>query len=150
MVSIMIKNICVDSNIVVKLITHEEDSDLAERLYSSVGKLFVSPVFARYEIFSVLRKKIWKGEIKEEAKAKQATNYLKQLKINYILEEPSDIEDAYDLAKGMNLPVIYDCLYLVLAKKLNIPFVTEDKKFLAKAKKVYSQAFSLKEVVGKI
>jgi len=140
---------CLDANVILKLLVKEEDSNLAEMIYTSKNASFISSNFAKYEIFSTIRKKA----VRKEKNANEIRNALQdfdKLSVNFLSETDADIREAYDLAEKLDLPVIYDSLYLAKAIELNIPFVTADQKFLKLAKKVYKQAFSLKEVVGKL
>ncbi|MBU1088934.1 type II toxin-antitoxin system VapC family toxin [Patescibacteria group bacterium] len=141
------KKYCFDANIIIKLIIEEDYSDKAKHLFVQIikdEKTIISPSFAKVEIFSVLRKKIF---FKKLNQAKLAKNLLKlpKLKINYISENWKLLDLAMELAKKLKETVVYDCIYLALAQQQKAIFVTADKKFFNKAKTVYKPSLLLSQ-----
>ena len=57
---------------------------------------------------------------------------------------------AYDLSFELNQPTLYDTLYLALAILKSAPFISEDKKFINKAKKYYKNSYSIKQILALI
>ena len=145
----MIKQFCLDSNVIIKILIEEEETELAISLANNSSCVFISPLFAKIEVLSVIRNKEKRRQISKE-KTDEIVSVFKAAKIDFIREDNELIEESFAMARKLKLPVIYDCIYLTLAKKMNVPFVSADRKFLKYAKKVYPASFSLKEAVKKI
>ena len=101
--------VCIDSSIIVKLLTWEEGSEKARILVEKIiarGQKILMPDFAITEIGSVLRKKTRSKEI---------------------------TEIAWNISVEENLPTLYDATFLAVAKmnsdEYNIcEFWTADKR----------------------
>jgi predicted nucleic acid-binding protein len=135
-----------DTSVVLKFIIKEKDSFQAVLLFEKIFEdkpLLLAPFLLKTELISVVRKKEKLEEItsKQAGKARELF-YL--LDINYVNENKEILEDAYKLSKELYLTVIYDCLYLALAKNKNALFITADKKFYKKAKAEYKRIKLLK------
>ena len=138
-------SVCVDANIILKLLVNEESSEKAHSTIENLiqeGKTIILPSFAKIEVFSVIRRKEKEKELSSQ-KAKLALNYFQKLNFYFINENFSLLKLAYSFSKKLSLKNIYDCVYLALAKTTNSPFLTADKIFLKKAKKVYKHCLSL-------
>jgi len=140
---------CLDASIIIKLLTREKDSDEAAALFSQLlgknSEIF-EPVFLKVEVYSTLRKKSYLGELSSR-KVKTALNFFEKLPLDYVVEDKKMLDESLKLAEQLSMPVIYDCLYLALAKFKQAVFVTADEKFLKKAKMIYQNSLSLSEAV---
>lgn len=136
--------ICLDSSIVAKLAVKESDSPKAIFLYHQIiqqGTDIFSPDFLKVEIYSIIRKKSRFKRISSK-QAQTALANFNQLSIKYF-DFNFLLVPAYRLAQKLNLPVVYDCLFLALAMEQKIPLVTADLQFLKKAKVVHKNSYSL-------
>lgn len=145
-------DVCLDASVIVKLLTRESDSqkaaDLFGRLIEEKAKIF-EPNFLKIEVYSTLRKKAYLKELSIK-KVRDSLKYFQELSCQYRDEEKSLLDQTLKLSEKLTMPVIYDCLYLALAKKEKAVFISADKKFISKAKKVYQKSFSLAEVNSSI
>lgn len=131
--------ICLDTSFIVKLLTKEEASETAEQFFTQWiqdERLLITPFFARYEIWSTLRKKNFRGHLTNK-ELENTLQDLSVLKVNFI-PDITLLPRALQLATQLNLSVIYDCLFLVLAEKENGILWTCDKKFYLNAKNKYA------------
>lgn len=149
MVNKLFSRVCLDASLVIKLLTKEKDSNRTALLFEDFftqNTLIIEPNFLKIEAYSVLRKKAYLGKISER-QAKLALFLFERLDFNYINEDEKLLISSYQLAKKLNQPVIYDCLYLALAKQEKATFVTADLRFLKNAASVYLNSFSLKTLM---
>lgn len=117
----------VDSSVAVKWYVAEQDSDLAATL---LGVELAAPELIRAEVANALWKKVRKGEARQE----QVTPALPHLAASVILL-PSDMlaEQALEVAFHLGHPV-YDCFFLVLAKRLQVPLITSDARLYGRTR----------------
>lgn len=112
----MIDVLCLDANVLIKLLVQEEPLALtvaARGLYARVEQLtaiLVAPAFAWAEVGSTLRKKMRTGEL-TEAQARVRWDDLLALPIDY-LDMQSLRARAWEIAHEYNLPTLYDTAYL--------------------------------------
>lgn len=141
--------VCLDASIIVKLLTRELDSPATALLFSQLvqkdSKIF-EPAFLKIEVYSTLRKKSYLGELSCR-KIGVALKFFEELSLDYIAEDKKLLDNSLELAERLSIPVIYDCLYLALAKSKQAVFITADKKFSRKAKKIYPDSLTLSEAV---
>lgn len=110
--------VCLDSSILIKLLTWEEGSEAAAELMERIaasGQKVILPPFAWAEVGSVLRKKAGKKEI-SAAEAEEAWRMFRQLKIITYLESEKVSGAAWEIAGKENLPTLYDAAYLAVAE----------------------------------
>lgn len=139
--------VVLDASVIAKLLIKEEDSSKAAALFNYLyceEKLIAEPNFLKIEIYSLARKKLTFKEI-NQPQAKKALTLFKKLNFNYFQADPHLLDSSFKLAEKLDQPVIYDCLYLALAKIKKADFITADIKFLKKAKVIYSKSFGLSE-----
>lgn len=124
--------IVVDASVAVKWFILEADSDKATALLRS-GQKLMAPEIIRVEVAAALSRLFRTGQMPaptvqtlledwREALAQRAVS------LTAIL---ADFDMAVKLAMDLKHP-LQDCLYLALAKRLNAPFLTADKKFFEK------------------
>ncbi|MEW6276098.1 MAG: type II toxin-antitoxin system VapC family toxin [Bacillota bacterium] len=131
------KKVCVDASLVLKLVLNEPDSGVAEALFAcwqAEGKTFVVPAFCPAEVDSVLRRKTVVGRrggrlTPEQAEAAFEAAQAIPLKT---VAHPKLRRRAWELARELGLPVVYDSYYLAVAELNNCEFWTADEK-LARA-----------------
>lgn len=143
------KKFCLDSNVIIKFFVREKDSDKAAKLLEKIIRDKISviePSFCKAEIYSVLKKKAHLKELKK-SQVKMALSFFNKLKLDYILEDKKLLDFSYKLAEKLEEAVVYDCLYLALAKQEKAEFITADKRFFKKAKSVYREMFLLKDLL---
>ncbi len=145
-------SVCLDTSVIAKLFFKEKQSDLAFRLYGKLNRLdlrIIEPSFLQVEMCALIRKKeslVDPGQIK----AITISEDFFSLAFDYFSVEPFLLKSSMELAKLMNLRVIYDALFLSLAMANEAFFVTADRRFLAKAKKIYQRSYSMKQALAKL
>jgi predicted nucleic acid-binding protein len=129
----MNKCICLDSSVIIKILTWEEKSDKAVALFNRVlenNYNVLLPDFAWAEIGSVLRKKVRSGILKENEaftlwEAFANINNIQFIHYNEIWEKTWDISNREDL------PTLYDAAFLAVCEVYKInEFWTADLKLL--------------------
>jgi predicted nucleic acid-binding protein len=124
--------VCVDACLVVKLVTREPDSDLADTLFSTwydQGTRLIAPPFLPIEVDSVLRQK---AMLRRELTVEQARACFAaacQVPIEF-LSLPGQRDLAWSFAEELLLPHVYDTTYLALAKLCDCEFWTADQRLV--------------------
>ncbi|HHV17433.1 MAG TPA: type II toxin-antitoxin system VapC family toxin [Thermoanaerobacterales bacterium] len=127
--------VCIDSSIIVKLLTWEEGSEKARILVEKIiarGQKILMPDFAITEIGSVLRKKTRSKEITIK-ESEELWNIFLDLKLIRFISSKEITEIAWNISVEENLPTLYDATFLAVAKmnsdEYNIcEFWTADKR----------------------
>lgn len=143
------KKYCLDSSIFIKLLTKEYDSKHADRLMRYLVKrkaIFTEPNLLNIEVYSVLRRKTFQRQISNII-ANKALQLFNQLDTQIIYEDKKLLLSAFKLSQQLTQPVIYDSIYLAIAKQSKASFITADKKFLTKAKTKYQKSFLLRDFI---
>lgn len=121
--------VCIDANLALKLIFHEQDSDLARRLWKKWNEQdtrVIAPILWGYEVTSVIRNRVYRSKLSAELGA-EAYTLLHRLPIE--LMQPAGLHRrAWELACHFNRPAAYDAHYLALAEMAGCPFWTADKR----------------------
>lgn len=123
--------VCVDANMVVKLVVEEVYSPEARALWRGwiqTGLDIAAPPLLRYEVTSVLRKHVVRN-LRTTAESRQALEQALAFEINY-LEPPNFHQRAFELAERLNRPATYDSHYLALAEYLGCEFWTADERLV--------------------
>jgi len=122
-------SVCVDANIVLKLVLPEEDSHLAMALWrhwKSQGIAVVVPGLYLYEGPSIVRKWVHRGWLTKEEGEEAYRNFLAQ---PVEIVEPEGLWGlAWEYARRFNQPQVYDSMYLALADLLGCEFWTADER----------------------
>ena len=123
--------ICVDANIVIKLVVEEAYSDQARtlwRAWQNEDYQILAPPLLKYEITSVLRKYVSRG-LRTLRESRQALQLALAFNIQYL--EPVDFHlRAFELADRLGRPAAYDTHYLALAEHLGCEFWTADERLV--------------------
>ena len=128
--------VCVDAGLVIKLVTPEEDSHLAELLFcqwKQDGTNMIAPVFAPAEVDSVLRKKVVRGLILQKV-ANEAFRLACELPIE-IDNTTTCRKRAWEIAERFQFATVYDAIYLALAEAKGCEFWTADQTLYDQIKK---------------
>lgn len=123
-------HVCLDANIIIKLLLFEADSSLAESLWSACldrTVMTVAPLILPFEILSVIRRRVHRGLL-SPAKAEAARTLALELPITYV-HDVRLLARAYELATEFNQPTIYDASYLAVAETFACDFWTADEPF---------------------
>lgn len=124
------KTVCVDAGLVIKLVSSEPDSPLADALFTiwrEEGARMVAPPFFIAEVDSVLRQKVvLRGEL-SEVQADICFAAACRVPVEP-LSVPGQRERAWALSKDFGMPHVYDATYLALAELLGCDFWTADGK----------------------
>jgi len=132
-----VNKVCIDASLVLKLVLNEPDSGVAEALFAywqAEGYTFIAPAFCPAEVDTVLRRKTVVGRQGERLAPEQAqAAFEAALAIPLkIITHPKLRRRAWELARELGLPVVYDSYYLAVAELNNCEFWTADEK-LARA-----------------
>ena len=133
--------IVVDASVASKWFLREVDTPLATTLLEQPTPL-IAPALVRLEVFSAISKAVRTERISRllaEQYCKAWTDCLTQGAVGLIPDE-TDIIEAVHLSLEM-LHSVQDCLYLVVAKRLQVPLASLDKKLSQKA-----QAYGIKTI----
>src|SRR3989442_2159950 len=140
----MSSQVCVDSNLVVKLIIVEEGSETARRLWQEwrVGGVEkVAAALVWYELTSILRNRSQRGSIHDD-EAGIAIDTLLNLPIS-VISSPHLHRAGWQIATKLNRPNAYDSHYLAVAEALDCPFWTADERFYNVAKDMFPRVHLL-------
>ena len=130
----MVKAICLDASILVKLATAEPGAEMASQLVKDAlqnGIRMVAPFFYMAEVLSVLRRQVQRGLLVPGA-ADDALDALFSLQV----EEVSGVEmyrRAWEIAGALEMPTVYDAVYLAVAELRNATFWTADETLYRRA-----------------
>jgi predicted nucleic acid-binding protein len=121
----------IDASVAVKWVLPEPDSAAAVAIRITDEDL-VAPSIAWAEIGNA----IWKAVRRRDLAARDAAETLRVAMAHYAYLVPLDecAERAIELAVNLPHP-IYDCFYLALAERDNVPLVTADEAMFAAARK---------------
>lgn len=113
----------IDTSVVVKWYAAEEDSLIARQL---VGADLVAPDLILVELGHAL----WKKHRLEQLVADQAHAGLRHLQETVALLPSASLitialQRAFELSHA-----VYDCIFLVLAERLQLPLITSDQKLV--------------------
>ena len=124
----MLLKVCVDASLAIKLVVRESFSDRALALWQNWIENDVEcivPPFFPFEVASVIRNKYVRKQLTAE-EAERAFNTF--TKLNFTILMPGAlVKEAWDMAKELGLPTLYDTAYLALAKLCNCEFWTADE-----------------------
>lgn len=131
--------VCVDASLVLKLVLREPDSELAEALFArwqADRVRLIAPAFCPVEVDSVIRRKSSTGDPARRLSPEQAELAFQAVQMVplRVVEEPLQRRRAWELAKLLELPVVYDSHYLALAELRGCEFWTADEKLYRTAK----------------
>ena len=129
--------VSIDASFLLKLFLPEEKSEKAEEIWKDWIKDSVeifAPTLIIFEVSSVLRNKVYRGSIDAET----GTNIINQLKgLDILLVYTDDILDiAWEIGDILKSSTLYDCFYIALARFLDIPLWTADKRLYDSAKNI--------------
>jgi predicted nucleic acid-binding protein len=125
----------IDTSVALKWYVRESDSAIAKPL---LGLELAAPDIILVELANALWKKVRKGEVESPQANEALAHFAQTVKL-----VPSSIlvDQALCLAVELLHPV-YDCLFIVLSRELEVPLITSDKRLCRRA-----QAFGLGEIV---
>lgn len=130
------RGVVIDASVILKLLLPEEQSETVRSLWTrwiEQEAEIVAPFLLAYEVISVLRNKVFRGELPPEAGEAAFSAFRSQ---DISLLHPDGIEEkAWGLAKQWNLPTSYDAVYLALAELMKYDLWTADRRFAASLRK---------------
>lgn len=123
--------VCLDANILLKLVLNEPDSHLVDELWRSWldrGVYPAAPYLFPFEITVVIRKLVFQRKLDAESGLKALR---KALAFDVqLLTFPGIHEQAWFLASRFNQPATYETFYLALAERLGCEFWTADHRLV--------------------
>ena len=130
----MARAICLDASVLVKLYLPEPGSESAENLVTRAlaqGVDLLGPTLLLAEVLSVLRQNIQRARITRTQSDVAATSLL-ALPIELV--DGVDVHRrAWQIASDLNLPVIYDAMYLAVSELRQAQLWTADRVLFQKA-----------------
>jgi predicted nucleic acid-binding protein len=123
------KFVILDACVAVKWYVRENDSERAQQLIDE-GLLFLVPDIFFSEVANALRKHCQEDRQLDAASVRLAVDDLLVIGIEPVSSTVL-LPRATEIALALAHP-IYDCLYLALAERWSIPFVTADERFCQK------------------
>ncbi len=115
----------IDASVIVKWFVPETHAESALRL-KPAGAHLHAPTFVTLEVGNVLLKKRHRGELTDRD-AEDIWQAFRLAPVRRHADNPLVLA-AFDLAH-LTRQTLYDSLYLALALKLDVPFLTADRKF---------------------
>lgn len=120
----------VDASVAAKWLAPEPDSPLAEALLDDE---LIMPDLLFAEVGNILWKKQLRGEM-DAAAVQVGARWLLQVPMQ-VHDSASLLSDALALALQLQHPA-YDCFYLALAQRADVPLVTADRRLHARCQAV--------------
>jgi predicted nucleic acid-binding protein len=123
--------ICVDANVVIRLVTGGEHSERIASLWSEWredGRAIAAPTLLYYEVSNALRRYVAVGEL-ADAEAREALDAALELGV-IVLGDADLHRQALEIAKRFQLKAAYDAHYLALAERLGAEFWTTDARLI--------------------
>lgn len=121
--------VVIDASVALKLFLFEKHAPAVREQWTrwvAQDTEIVAPFLLAYEVLSVLRGKVFRGELPAEAGEAATSAFLGQ---GIMLLHPDGVEQqAWALAARLNLPTIYDAVYLALAELLEYDLWTADRR----------------------
>lgn len=119
----------VDASVAVKWLIEEDGSHHALRILEQAT--LAAPDLLLSECANTLWKAARRGVLSPD-QAVEAAVSLSRLNVEWISAHPCTA-DATQLAISLNHPA-YDCLYLAIAQRLGLPFVTADARLVTRVR----------------
>lgn len=126
--------LCLDASVLVKLYLPEPGSEDATRLLEWAldhDADLLGPAFVLAEVLSVLRKHAHRGVVLPK-QAEAALESLLVLPIRQV-DGREVYERAWRIAGELDLPVIYDAVYLAVSELNGVTFWTADRELFERA-----------------
>ena len=127
-------NFVLDTSVLIKWFSNEEDTDIAVELrdnYVKGNANITCPDLVVYELINALRY----NKALTEKDVKDSINSLLSIGINIIVPTRQVVESAIAIAFQHEITV-YDAYFVALAKELNFTYITADEKLYSKIKKL--------------
>src|SRR5579864_911112 len=124
------REVCVDAGLVVKTVLPEPDSELADALFrqwAAEATQLIAPAFFEAEVDSILRQKTVLRKALTSEQAELAFARAESLSIR-LLSLPGQRQRAWQIARELALPTVYDATYLALADLRGCEFWTADER----------------------
>ncbi len=143
----MTESVVVDSNIVVKWLILEGDSDLADELqtqWDDQGIELLAPSLLFFELTNVLHKYVRRGAL-SDLSAIELLDRMRAFEIT-LVHDISLHRRALQLARELGQGAAYDSHYLALAEHVGCEFWTADRRFYRAASPRFDRVRWLGEV----
>jgi predicted nucleic acid-binding protein len=127
------KQVCLDANIWIKILTEEPDTGQAQDLVVQLFKertQIIAPSIMKMEVGSILRKK-WSRNLLTQENLNELWGKFLSLPIVYI-EQKQTFEMAWSIAEKNRMVHLYDAVYLAISE--GITFWTADERLVNSVK----------------
>ena len=133
----MAEFVCLDASVYLKLYLPEPGSMAAERLLDGVldhGQRLIGPAFLPAEVLSVVRRCVHQG-VMTPGQAEVVLGSFLSLPIESV-DGREVYERAWRIAADLDLPVLYDAVYLAVAALRGALFWTADQALQTRAQEL--------------
>lgn len=133
----MIREVCLDANILVACLTPEPQQAACLRLMDYLYTeqiVLMAPALIVFEVSSSLQRKFLGREVTKKT-YQQALNLFFELPL-FLQWQDHLLKKAAEFARRLHFKNIYDTSYLALACNRGIPLITLDKELLRKGRSV--------------
>jgi predicted nucleic acid-binding protein len=147
----VIKELCLDANVVIRALIDEADDGLSVQLMRRVDELRISmrePALLVFEVNSVLHRKNMQGDISEELYDEVFDAFF-NLPISMMWQDEV-MKDSTAVARAIGQTKLYDSTYIAVARTWKIPLVTEDQVLWQKGRQIYPQILTVQECLRRL
>jgi predicted nucleic acid-binding protein len=131
--------ICVDANIIVRLIAPEPHLNVNRQWseWQSTGSVLAAPTLLKYEVVNSFHRMRLQGKVADDLAAQMVETAM-QLPLTFHDDSGLSVR-AFALAAQFNLKATYDAHYLALSEHLGCDLWTTDKRFFNAVNPGYPQ-----------
>ena len=145
------QDVCLDANIFVSLLDpgekyHEDSVELVKALKNELA-VFHEPAIVIPEVTSAIHRKVCDGRLPPEIRDELIDLCFG---LPLLLQWNAGVmKKSGHIASELSFKRTYDCNYLALAASSEIPLITQDVKFLKRAKNLYQRVFTIEQFLRK-
>lgn len=138
--------IVVDANVSLKWFVPEAGMSEAMSVLRS-GRKLVAPAIIKEEVISGLIRRVRREELSAGEAREGVAEWLQELRNEtvHLIDDEQLLVEAAEIGFEIKHP-LFDCLYLALALRLNVPLVTADESFFDRASTLSKNVFWLKDI----
>lgn len=128
--------VCVDACLIVRYLTGESGIEVVNAWFEAhENDRLVAPSFMAAEVATALLRKTKRGEL-DSQHGEAALGTLFRIDIDLVWDHQL-VHRAYEIARELDTPTVYDCLYVALAEREHCDFWTTDVCFARAAASRY-------------
>ena len=138
--------IVVDANVSLKWFIPERGMAEALRVLRS-GRKLIARAIIKEEVISGLVRRVRREELSAGEARESTSDWLRELRNEtvHLMEDELLLVEAAEIGFNIKHP-LFDCLYLALAMRLNVPLVTADRTLFERASAMSSNVYWLMDI----